>query len=170
MHFDSKNGPIFIRTEKNVPMEDEMYEFETKILEGGKIFSIGIGFTTDPNLPLIGKGSPEDKGNNTIDVILGDKTICHGQNYTHAFDEPNVNGDVIGYRLQRHTIAEKGYLFYELFRNGCFVEATLVQEQNIYPCIWVSSEDVVLETNFRSTYFIYNKGIKNMIDLSNPYY
>lgn len=169
LHFDSENGPTFIRTKKNVPIEDEMFEFETKIVDGGKHFAIGIGFTTDPNLPLIGKGSPEDMDSNTIGVILGDKAICHCQNYTVVFDEPNVNGDVIGYRLQRHAVAEKGYLLYELFRNGCFVQGTLVQEQNIYPCIWVSSGQVILETNFGSKYFTYNKGIKKIKDLINLY-
>ena len=136
----------------NVPIEDDQtFEFETKILEGGKSFSIGIGFTTSTD--VFGEDeTPEEFDQNTIGLVLNDKVVCHGQNYIQAFYDNNANGDVIKCRLEQHHAEKDDYLLFEVLRNGCFLQRKLVREQKIYPCIWVTSGDVVLQTRFRGMY------------------
>ena len=139
-----------------ISIEDgETFEFETKILNGGT-FSIGIGLTT--NIGMFGEGrSPEEIDENTIGLVLNDKAFCHGQNYTEVFSENNANGDVIRCHLEQHHICGvvcHGYWRFEVFRNGVSLRRQLVREQKMYPCIWVSSGHVVLQTKFKGMCFV----------------
>ena len=152
---------VFVRTPQSISPELDTFQFETKILDGGENFSIGIGFTT--SLPLCGNGIPEEMDSSTVGLDLNEGVMYFGQNYTSVFDEKSSNGDVIGCYLERFSIKNVGYLAYEFFRNGECIGKQFAEETNVYPFIRVTSGDVILDTNLGEREFIYKKG---NIDLS----
>ena len=55
---------VFVRTPQSIPPELDTFQFETKILDGGENFSIGIGFTT--SLPLCGNNKKNGSGGSSL--------------------------------------------------------------------------------------------------------
>ena len=158
LSFTNENECVFIRTLQDIPIEDEKFRFETRISDGGGEFAIGIGFTS--KLPEIGSGFPQQIDSNTMGLCMNNGSLCHGNNYTEAFDKNSCSdGDVVTCHLQRVKGDDINYSVGQFFRNGVSVGIVSVPETKLYPCVWVASGDVVLETNLGDKRFVYKKGI-----------
>ena len=134
------------------------FRFETRISDGGGDFAIGIGFAS--TLPEIGTGLPQEMDSNTMGLCMNSGNLCHGKNYTKAFDKNSCSdGDVVTCHLQRGKVHDINYSVCQFFRNGVSVGIQSVPETKLYPCVWVASGNVVVETNLGDQEFVYNKGI-----------